>query len=43
MVGAFVAKRFVVALPAERFRLVMDGVMLASGVALLWVALAAGA
>ena len=40
MVGAFAAKRFVIALPAERFRLVMDGVMLASGLALLWVALA---
>jgi uncharacterized membrane protein YfcA len=40
MIGAFVAKRFVVRLPAERFRFVMDGVMLASGLALLWVALA---
>jgi uncharacterized membrane protein YfcA len=40
MVGAFVAKRFVVALAPERFRLVMDAVMLISGAALLWVALA---
>lgn len=40
MAGAFAAKRFVIALPPERFRLVMDGVMLLSGAALLWVALA---
>jgi uncharacterized protein len=40
MAGAFVAKRFVIALPAERFVLVMDGVMLVSGAALLWIALA---
>jgi len=40
MIGAFAAKRFVVALPAERFRFVMDGVMLVSGAALLWVAMA---
>jgi uncharacterized membrane protein YfcA len=40
MVGSFAAKRLVIALPAERFRFVMDGVMLASGLALLWVALA---
>jgi hypothetical protein len=39
MVGAFVAKRFVIALPPERFRLLMDGVMLFSGGALLWIAL----
>jgi uncharacterized protein len=39
MAGAFVAKRFVVALAPERFRLLMDAVMLASGSALLWVAL----
>ena len=39
MVGAFVAKRFVISLPPERFRLLMDGVMLLSGVALVWIAL----
>jgi hypothetical protein len=39
MVGAFVAKRFVIALPPERFRLLMDGVMLFSGGALLLIAL----
>ncbi|HEY1328139.1 MAG TPA: sulfite exporter TauE/SafE family protein [Casimicrobiaceae bacterium] len=40
MVGAFVAKRFVIALPAERFRLLMDGVLLFSGGSLLWIAFA---
>ena len=40
MVGAFAARPFVIALPAERFRLVMDGVMLLSGAALLFVAAA---
>jgi uncharacterized membrane protein YfcA len=40
MVGAFVAKRFVVALPPEAFQLLMDGVMLVSGGALLWIGLA---
>jgi uncharacterized membrane protein YfcA len=39
MVGAFVAKRFVISLPPERFRLLMDAVLLLSGVALLWIAL----
>jgi hypothetical protein len=40
MVGAFVAKPFVITLPPERFHLLMDGVMLVSGGALLWIALA---
>lgn len=35
MAGAFLAKRFVLKLPTERFRLLMDGLMLASGLALL--------
>jgi hypothetical protein len=38
MVGAFVAKRFVLAMDAARFGLLMDGLMLASGATLLWVA-----
>lgn len=38
MTGSFVAKRFVLKVPAERFRLLMDGLMLASGVAMLWAA-----
>jgi uncharacterized membrane protein YfcA len=40
MAGAFVARRFVATMPAERFRHLMDGVLLASGVALLGMALA---
>lgn len=40
MLGAFVARPFVIALPPERFRLLMDAVMLVCGSALLWVALA---
>lgn len=39
MAGAFIAKPFVIALPPERFRLLMDGVMLLSGGALLWIGL----
>jgi uncharacterized membrane protein YfcA len=38
MGGAFVAKRFVLQLKPEAFRLIMDGIMLAAGVALLWSA-----
>lgn len=38
MAGAFVAKRFVLQLKPEAFRLIMDGIMLAAGVALLWSA-----
>ena len=38
MVGAFVAKRFVLAMDPARFSLLMDGLMLASGLTLLWAA-----
>lgn len=38
MAGSFVAKRFVLRLEAERFRLLMDGLMLVSGAAMLWSA-----
>ena len=36
MFGAFIAKRFVLKLDANVFRLVMDGIMLASGLSMLW-------
>jgi uncharacterized protein len=39
MSGAFIAKRFVLRLDANMFRLVMDGIMLAAGLAMLWNAL----
>ena len=38
MVGALIAKRFVLKIPPERFRLLMDGLMLVSGLAMLWAA-----
>jgi len=38
MAGSYLAKRFVLRIPAERFRLLMDGLMLLSGAALLWTA-----
>jgi len=38
MVGAFVAKRFVLGMRPETFRLLIDGVMLIAGLALLWMA-----
>lgn len=38
MAGSFIAKRFVIQLEPERFRLLMDGLMFASGVAMLWSA-----
>jgi len=38
MAGAFIAKRFVLRLEAEVFRLVMDAIMLAAGLSLLWTA-----
>jgi hypothetical protein len=38
MVGTLVAKRVVVKLPAERFRLLMDALLLVSGAAMLWAA-----
>ena len=39
MAGAFIAKRFVLKMEPERFRLLMDGLMLISGLTLLWAAL----
>ena len=36
MSGAFIAKRFVLRLDPDVFRLVMDGIMLAAGLAMLW-------
>lgn len=41
MVGAWIAKRFVLKLSADRFQLMMDGLMLASGSVMLWAALTA--
>jgi uncharacterized membrane protein YfcA len=38
MVGALIAKRFVMKIPPERFRLLMDALMLMSGLAMLWAA-----
>jgi uncharacterized membrane protein YfcA len=38
MAGAFVAKRFVLRLEPDVFRLVMDGIMIAAGTSLLWSA-----
>ena len=38
MSGAFIAKRFVLHLKPEMFRLIMDGIMLAAGVSLLYSA-----
>ncbi len=38
MIGAFVAKRFVVGMKPEVFRLLIDGVMLIAGISLLWMA-----
>jgi len=40
MLGSLIAKPFVIRLDAARFRLLMDAVMLASGAAMLWLALA---
>ena len=39
MAGSFVAKRLVLHLHPDRFRLVMDAVMLVSGLTLIWAAL----
>jgi uncharacterized protein len=36
MFGAFIAKRFVLRLDPDVFRLVMDGIMLAAGLSMLW-------
>src|SRR6202051_4175558 len=38
MSGAFIAKRFVLRLDPNVFRLVMDGIMLAAGITMLWTA-----
>jgi len=38
MAGAFIAKRFVLQMKPEAFRLLMDGIMLAAGATLLWSA-----
>jgi uncharacterized membrane protein YfcA len=40
MAGSFVAKRFVLKLDPQRFRLLMDGLMLVSGITMLWTAVA---
>jgi uncharacterized membrane protein YfcA len=39
MFGAFIAKRFVFQLKPEAFRLLMDGIMLAAGLSMLWNAI----
>jgi uncharacterized membrane protein YfcA len=36
MFGAFIAKRFVLRLDTDVFRLVMDGIMIAAGLSMLW-------
>ena len=36
MSGAFIAKRFVLTLKADMFRLIMDGIMLVAGLSMLW-------
>jgi hypothetical protein len=41
LAGAFIAKRFVKQLDAERFRYLMDGVMLAAGLIMLGAAITA--
>jgi len=38
MLGAFIAKRFVLHLEPEIFRRVMDGLMIVAGLAMLWQA-----
>jgi uncharacterized protein len=38
MSGAFIAKRFVLRLKPDAFRLVMDAIMLAAGLSMLWTA-----
>ncbi len=40
MAGAFIAKRFVLKLDPNVFRLVMDGIMIVAGVAMVWNAFA---
>jgi len=41
MFGAFIARRFVLRLEPEAFRLVMDGIMIAAGGSMMWNAFAA--
>lgn len=36
MAGAFIAKRFVPRFDPDVFRLVVDGIMIAAGLAMLW-------
>jgi uncharacterized membrane protein YfcA len=36
--GSVIARRFVLRMNAERFRLVMDALLLASGLTMLWAA-----
>ena len=36
MAGAFIAKRFVLKMDPNVFRLVMDGIMLVAGLSMLW-------
>ena len=36
MSGAFIAKRFVLTLKADMFRLIMDGIMVLAGLSMLW-------
>jgi len=38
MFGAFIAKRFVLKFEPDIFRLLMDGIMIAAGISLLWAA-----
>ena len=40
MAGAFIAKRYVKQIDAERFRLLMDGLLLVAGLTMLWAAVA---
>jgi hypothetical protein len=40
MAGSFLAKLFVLRLEADRFRLLMDGLLLLSGISMLVAALA---
>ena len=40
MAGSFLAKRFVLKLDAEHFRTLMDGLLLLSGLTMLWAAFA---
>ncbi|MEZ0307907.1 MAG: sulfite exporter TauE/SafE family protein [Ramlibacter sp.] len=38
MAGAFIAKRYVAQIDAQRFRLLMDGLLLVAGLTMLWAA-----